>query len=76
MVIQSVAIRRHTRHEDTSLQTWSGDGFGGLFDLNGRGAALPIVDVIIDELEFAAVQSLLQRLGVVSIADEFVHLLA
>src|SRR5579872_474325 len=73
MMIQAIAIRRHARHEDIAMQA-SVDGARGGLHLRGGGAALPVVDIVVDNLEAAARQRFFQRLGIVAVGDNVADL--
>ena len=69
LVVQSVAIGRYARHENVALQA-EADGADRGFHLRGRGAALPIVGVIENDLETAAVERLAKRGCVVAVGHQ------
>ena len=69
IVVQAVAVGGHAGHEDVARQAVAAGAHGGLH-LRGRGAALPVVDIVVDHVEAAAVQGLLDGLGIVAVRHQ------
>src|ERR1700693_3216711 len=64
VMIQAVAIGGYARHENVAVQIVAA-GTRGSFYLSRRGAALPVVHVVIDDIEGFAGQRLLDSVGIV-----------
>ena len=69
MVIQPVAIGGDTGHENIAMQIVPADARRA-FHLRGRGATLPIVDVVEHYIEIFARQSALQRFRIVAVGGD------
>ena len=72
IMIQAVAVRRHAGHENIARQAVATGPHGGLH-LRRRGAALPIVDVVVDYIEAPPVQRLLHRCSIVTVRHQVLH---
>ena len=73
VMIQSIAIGGHTGHEDIALQIVAAGARRG-FHLGGGGAALPIVDVVVDDIEILAGQSALQSFRIIAVGHDVADL--
>ncbi len=69
IVVQAVAVGRHAGHEDIARYAVAAGPHGGLH-LRRGGAALPIVDVVVNHVEAPLVQRLLDRFGVVAVRHQ------
>jgi len=69
IVIQAVAIRRHAGHENIARNAVATRLHGGLHLCRG-GAALPIVDIVVDHVEAPPIQGLLDSVGIVAIRHQ------
>ena len=72
VVIQAVAIGGHARHEDVAHQAVA-RGLHRGFHLRRRGAALPVVDVVEDDLEAAACERLPHLVRIVAVRHQILH---
>ncbi len=66
VMVQSVAISTDAGHEDVTVQI-AAAGPRGCFHVRGRGAMLPIVHVVVNDVELLAGQRALQRLRVIPV---------
>ncbi len=69
VMVQSVAVGGHARHENVALQVGAAGARGG-FHVGRRGAALPVVDVVEDDVEFLPGQRALHRFGIVAVRHD------
>jgi hypothetical protein len=70
-VLASRVVDRHAGGEDVAAQSVRRRRRGGAH-LLARGTALPVVDVVVDDVEAASVERRVHRRDVVAIADDLV----
>ena len=75
VVVQTVAVGRHARHVDVALQPVAAR-FGGRFHLRSGRAAMPVVDVVVHDVEPLAGQRCLQCRSVIAVGNDLFDPLA
>ncbi len=72
VMIQAVAVRGHARHENVTMEIAAARAHGA-FDVAGGGPALPVVDVVENDIEFLPGQRGLHGLPVVAVGDQILY---